>query len=84
MKKFLLLLILIPAILTSCKEKPKESPVISKSESYDTVVYITKTGDCYHTEFCSSLRKSKIEKELAEVIQKYRPCQNCFPPIIEE
>lgn len=84
MKKTLLLLILIPIILTSCKENTQESPVISHLKADTTIVYITKTGECYHTEYCSSLKKSKIKKTLSEVANKYRTCQICYPPVIEE
>ena len=45
-----------------------------------TTVYITKTGECYHRSGCSSLRKSKIAKDLSEVEGKYRPCSICDPP----
>ena len=86
MKKSLLLLLLIPIILTSCKKEPEqqESKVISRSEAATTIVYITKTGECYHTESCTSLRKSKIKKKLTEAAKRYRACQNCYPPVIDE
>jgi methylphosphotriester-DNA--protein-cysteine methyltransferase len=51
----------------------------------DTVVYITKSGEKYHTENCSSLRNSKTAITLEEaVLQGYEPCQRCNPPILDE
>lgn len=48
--------------------------------SGDTVVYITKTGECYHASGCSSLRKSKIETTLQAAVDKgYRECSKCHP-----
>lgn len=44
------------------------------------VVYTTLTGECYHAEGCSSLRRSKIEttREAAEG-RGLRPCSRCSP-----
>jgi methylphosphotriester-DNA--protein-cysteine methyltransferase len=51
----------------------------------DTVVYITKTGEKYHTEECSSVRNSKIAVTLGEAVSKgYEPCQLCKPPILDD
>ena len=48
--------------------------------SGDTVVYITKTGECYHSSGCSSLRKSKIETTLKSAVDRgYRACSKCHP-----
>ena len=52
--------------------------------SGDTIVYITKTGECYHTSGCSSLRKSKIETTLQNAINKgLRPCSKCHPGTLD-
>jgi methylphosphotriester-DNA--protein-cysteine methyltransferase len=51
----------------------------------DAVVYVTKTGEKYHTEECSSVRNSKIAVTLVEAVSKgYEPCQRCEPPILDE
>jgi hypothetical protein len=51
----------------------------------DTVVYITKTGERYHIESCSSLRNSKIAITLGEaVVKRYEPCGRCNPPVLDE
>lgn len=53
-------------------------------ESYaadgSTVVYITKTGECYHKGTCSSLKKSKIETTMQDAVNSgLRPCKKCKP-----
>jgi len=51
----------------------------------DVVVYITKSGEKYHTGSCASLRKSKIEITLGEAVDKgYGPCSRCKPPVLDE
>lgn len=43
-------------------------------------VYLTKTGDCYHCSWCSSLRRSSIPTTLYDARRRgYRPCSNCNP-----
>ena len=50
----------------------------------DTVVYITKTGKCYHSDGCSSLSKSKIETTLQKAVDKgYTACSKCKPPVLD-
>ena len=57
------------------------SPVISvKPMSGDSTVYVTKTGDCYHIDGCSSLRRSKIPISLNDALSKgYYACSKCNP-----
>jgi len=58
--------------------------VVSNAAGQDTVVYITKTGEKYHTGQCSSLKKSKITISLGEAVAKgFGPCQRCKPPILD-
>lgn len=86
MKKSLILLLSVLLIFISgCgNNDPKESNVLTKSEAESTVVYLTKTGECYHRSKCTCLNRSKIKKKLSQVVNNYRPCQLCYPPIIEE
>ena len=52
--------------------------------SGDTVVYITKTGKCYHADGCSSLSKSKIETTLQSATDKgLRACSKCNPGTLD-
>jgi len=46
----------------------------------DPIVYVTRTGKCYHRGSCSYLRKSKIPIKLSEARKRYRPCSRCRPP----
>lgn len=50
----------------------------------NTVVYITRTGECYHTGSCRHLKKSKIEITLADAVARgYRACKECCPPNLD-
>jgi hypothetical protein len=44
-------------------------------------VYVTRTGQKYHRDSCSSLRSSKIEMPLAEAAARYDACKICRPPV---
>ena len=49
------------------------------------IVYITRTGECYHMGNCGYLRKSKIEITLSDAVSRgYRPCSRCNPPRLVE
>jgi chemotaxis protein histidine kinase CheA len=53
----------------------------SSSETTETTVYITNTGEKYHTSGCSSLSKSKIPIDLAKAkAEGYTACSKCHPP----
>lgn len=46
-----------------------------------TTVYVTKTGEKYHTSGCQYLRKSKISISLQDAVSSgYEPCSKCNPP----
>jgi len=50
------------------------------SDSQDIIVYITKTGDRYHRDGCSSLSKSKIPISLKDAKARgFQPCSRCKP-----
>jgi methylphosphotriester-DNA--protein-cysteine methyltransferase len=52
--------------------------------SGETTVYITNTGEKYHTERCASLRKSKISIRLDQAVSRgYEPCKRCKPPELD-
>jgi len=46
----------------------------------DPIVYVTRTGECYHRGTCRYLSKSKIPMKLSIARQRYRPCSKCNPP----
>lgn len=46
----------------------------------DTIVYVTRTGECYHRAGCRYLSHSCIPITLREARKKYRPCSVCDPP----
>jgi methylphosphotriester-DNA--protein-cysteine methyltransferase len=50
----------------------------------ETTVYITNTGEKYHTERCASVRKSKIAITLEQAVSRgYEPCKRCKPPELD-
>ena len=54
------------------------NPVTANAASGSAVVYLTKTGDCYHLDGCSCLRRSKIATTLQEAVNKgYYACLKC-------
>jgi methylphosphotriester-DNA--protein-cysteine methyltransferase len=50
----------------------------------DAVVYITNTGEKYHTEQCTSVRNSRISITLGEAVSRgFGPCRLCKPPVLD-
>lgn len=50
------------------------------NDNITTTVYITKTGDCYHSSGCGYLSRSKIAVSKSSAINDgYRPCSRCHP-----
>jgi competence protein ComEC len=64
--------------------KPSQSVATStpaKSTAADPIVYITNSGEKYHSDGCTSLSKSKIAIKLSDAKAKgYTPCSKCNPP----
>jgi hypothetical protein len=73
LSKFLLIVVLVCVIAGVCF-----------AAGPDTIVYVTKTGEKYHTEGCASLKKSKIAITLGKATIKYQPCKQCNPPILDK
>lgn len=56
-----------------------ESQIVN--DDISVVVYITKTGKKYHSDWCRYLSKSKIETTLENAMNSgYTPCSKCGPP----
>ena len=51
-----------------------------QKDAEDPIVYITRTGECYHRGNCGYLRRSKIPMKLSQAKNRYRPCSRCGPP----
>jgi competence protein ComEC len=52
----------------------------SSGASGGTIVYVTKTGECYHASGCRYLSSSRIKIALKDARGTYRPCSVCDPP----
>lgn len=58
------------------------SPALAADGS--TLVYTTRTGECYHRYSCSSLSKSCYETTFSQAVADgYRPCGRCHPPTLD-
>ena len=60
-----------------------EAPVMdtAEEEPVEVVVYVTKTGEKYHSDGCPYLRKSQIPISLDDAkASGYTPCSKCNPP----
>lgn len=74
------------AVQPSGTQTPSSPPAVSKPadtqpEVKEVTVYITKTGEKYHTSGCRYLSKSKIPISLDNAKkQGYTPCSVCNPP----
>lgn len=44
-------------------------------------VYVTNTGEKYHSAGCQYLRKSSIPMALENAKLSYSPCSKCYPPV---
>lgn len=69
-------------IVNNLKLAPEKiENTIVTDQMADLIVYITKTGECYHREDCSALRRSKIAIKLSEAKRRgLKPCKRCKPP----
>ena len=77
MKKRLFLLLVFVLLLAF--------PAFAAADSGSTTVYITKSGECYHTGTCGYLKNSCIPISLGDAVAAgYRPCSRCHPPTLSE
>ena len=73
-KTFLIIMVIFTFLL---------SPFSAFAENGNTIVYITRTGQCYHRDHCSYL-KSRIETTLSSAVASgYRACSRCKPPQLD-
>ena len=60
-----------------------EAPVTdtASEEPVEVTVYVTKTGEKYHSDGCQYLSRSQIPISLADAkAGGYTPCSKCHPP----
>ncbi len=69
-----------PLLIAPQKGAITAATIVSKADTHPTTVYITKTGEKYHTAGCSYPGKDKIPISLSEAKAKgYTPCSKCHP-----
>lgn len=80
MKKLMLLFLTSLCLLLSPSYSTPSHQKVNFTETVQTVVYITKTGEKYHLESCSYLRQSKIKTTKKEAVANgYTACSRCKP-----
>lgn len=52
----------------------------SQTQNKEVTVYVTKTGEKYHSAGCRYLSKSQIPISLSAAKASYGPCSVCNPP----
>ena len=71
-----------PTVVSSLVLSAQAQPA-KEQDAAKLTVYITKTGEKYHRDGCSSLRKSRLAVSLKEAVaRRYGACKNCKPPQI--
>lgn len=76
LKKRLLTLLLVVGMIFSL-------PLTTFAASGNTTVYVTRTGEKYHSNGCQYLRKSQIAISLQDAVNSgYDACSRCNPPIL--
>jgi hypothetical protein len=85
MKTTLGILLVLTLLTLSCSRKtdvpPKEETTTELSQDdLDQTVYITMSGDSYHTEQCKYVRMERQAITKEEAIDRgYTPCKVCKP-----
>ena len=64
---------------TDAPSVAEQNEPVQKADG-NTTVYVTSKGKKYHSDGCSSLKKSKIPITLSEARLEYSPCSKCHPP----
>ena len=81
MKRILpICVILITLLLSSCTNEDSSVVDIGTKDKPD-VVYVTDTGEKYHSYGCRYLKYSSTKKDIQQAIkQGYTPCSICIEP----
>lgn len=65
----------------SVVDENQESTKTIEESKGEVIVYITETGQKYHTADCSYLKKTPTGLDLVEALEQgYEPCSRCNPP----
>lgn len=60
----------------------ESKPALSETETKDSFVYVSASGEKYHLESCRTLKDNKSKLSLDKAISEgYEPCQICKPPV---
>jgi len=84
MKIILCMLLVFSFSIVSCTDKtdvpPKTDRTELTEEDLEEIVYITMSGEKYHTEICQFVRMERTAITKGEAIDRnYEPCKRCKP-----
>lgn len=93
MKRSIVLLAALAAIVTSLTAgggifsaapaavfyRPSPTPAFYDEPEEAPMVYVTRTGKCYHAPGCFCLEKSRRAMKLEEAKKSFAPCGLCRP-----
>jgi hypothetical protein len=92
MKKLLSLVLVLCLMLTACAPEtvreggvvlhgnPRETTDYLTYYQHETIVYVTKSGEKYHTADCSYLTDSAMPVSLEQAVAEGKtPCSRCHP-----
>jgi competence protein ComEC len=77
---FILLFTFTVPLVASSAPPPITALTQKQKARLEQIVYITRTGERYHSGSCQHLRRSKIPIKLKDAIEQgYTPCRVCRP-----
>lgn len=68
-----------PALSQTTAPKPQAPASVKEHAPSRTTVYVTKSGNQYHSAGCFYLRDTSIPIDLNDTGSKYEPCGHCHP-----
>lgn len=78
---FGILAMLLALGMVGCGNTTKDFEISKGDLGGIAIVYVTESGECYHTSTCQYLSKSCIEIDLEKAVDEgYRCCSRCDPP----
>ena len=69
------------AVVVPVESTPSYTEDTANTAQVEITVYVTKTGEKYHSAGCQYLRQSKIAISLSDARASYSPCSKCNPPL---
>lgn len=84
MKRTICVCFILLMVLCGCSSQQSKNDYTSSYNNNEVIVYVTKTGKCYHKSGCRYLSNSSKSMELKDAARKYRACSVCKPPKLDK